>query len=235
MRDQPIPISNRLSDVIESLSIPLAIGILLSLGCLLLFGAIADEVIEQDELVAIDLALANELHSQATNTSTSIYRIVSFIGSPGLFIVGVILAVVFALKRQWARLLVGTIAMLGGALLNTVLKLVFARPRPIFVDPILQLQDHSFPSGHAMISLIGFGILTYLVWNRLRNPYLKIIIVFGATLLVILIGISRMALGVHYLSDVVAGYAVGGVWLGSCIIAYERLSPRFTAHESSEV
>lgn len=227
MQEQTPPLNRRLSALIESLSIPLAIGIGLSLGCLLLFGAIADEVIEQDELVAIDLALANELHSQATSTSTSIYRIVSFIGSPGLFIVGVILAVVFAVKKQWARLLVGAIAMLGGALLNTVLKLVFARPRPVFVEPILQLPDHSFPSGHAMISLIGFGILTFFVWNRLRNPYLKIIVVFGAILLVVLIGISRMALGVHYLSDVVAGYAVGGVWLGSCIFAYDRFAPRF--------
>ena len=112
--------------------------------------------------------------------------------------------------------------LIGGYLLNVLIKTLFARPRPTFADPIAVLQSYSFPSGHAMLSLITFGMLAYFLRKRLKTRHVRMIAVFGVMLLVVLIGISRMALGVHYLSDVIAGYAAGGVWLISCIIAAQR-------------
>jgi undecaprenyl-diphosphatase len=106
--------------------------------------------------------------------------------------------------------------VLGGAeLLNLVLKLSFHRPRPEVA--FVQLDTYSFPSGHAMISTAAYGALAYLAWGPLRTPRRRLILVAGTTLLVALIGFSRLYLGVHYLSDVLAGTAGGLFWLAVSI------------------
>src|SRR5690606_37445814 len=84
-------------------------------------------------------------------------------------------------------------------------------------------ESFSFPSAHAMTSLITYGLLAYFLWHTVHNRIIRILIVFAATMLVILIGISRMTLGVHYLSDVLGGFMAGGIWLGVCIAALSIL------------
>ena len=74
-----------------------------------------------------------------------------------------------------------------------------------------------------MTSLITYGILAYFLWHEVHNRIVRILIVFAAALLVILVGISRMTLGVHYLSDVLGGFMAGGIWLGICIAAFSIL------------
>jgi membrane-associated phospholipid phosphatase len=213
--------------LVEYLSVQLVIGILISLLCLWAFYSLADEVVEQENLTAFDLALANELHGAATPDSTTVYRMISYIGLPGLWYVGVAVGVFFLVRKQWLHLGVWIVALIGGGLLNNALKLFFARPRPVFTDPFVIEQNFSFPSGHAMSAFIGYGLLAYFIWKRLSNHrYLRLLIVFLTVLLIVLIGISRMTLGVHYFSDVLAGYAAGGVWLVACITAMNTIYRR---------
>src|SRR5438876_380376 len=120
-------------------------------------------------------------------------------------------------------LLVGWLAAFaGGGLLDVVLKLLIRRPRPPGAAAFLQHFSWSFPSGHAMASLIGYGMLAYvltLLWIHRRSA--QIAVVLGAALLIIAIGFSRLYLGVHYFSDVVGGYAAGVLWLSACISGLE--------------
>jgi membrane-associated phospholipid phosphatase len=213
--------------LVQHLSVQLVVGLMISFACLGAFSAIAEDVVEKDRLVQVDTQLANALHSEATPTSTSIYKIISFIGLPGVWVLGAAMALFFALKKSWFHLAVWMVALVGGMALNDLLKHIFTRPRPSFADPLLVAQNYSFPSGHAMMSLIGYGLFAYFLWHSLMHyRYLRIILTFALALLVVLIGISRMALGVHYLSDVVAGYAAGGVWLTACILAMNTVDRR---------
>ena len=212
--------------LVQRLGIQLIMGMIVSLGCLGIFAAIAEDVVEQDKIVAVDLAIANALHDAATPTSTSLYWLISLAGLPGLWILGILVGLLFIRRKRWLQLGVWIIGLVGGMLLNHLLKLIFARERPVFYAPIVIEQNFSFPSGHAMMALIGYGLVGYFLWDSLQNRYWRIVLVFAISLLVILIGISRMTLGVHYLSDVIAGFAAGGVWMITCVIALDTIQRR---------
>jgi len=206
----------------------LIMGVIIALICLIVFIAIAEDVHENDVLVQVDQAIANELHHQGANQPNAIafYKVISAVGLPGVWVMGVAVALLFAMRRQWHDFGIWTITLVGGILLNNIIKLIFARSRPVFSDPFVLEQNYSFPSGHAMMAVIGFGFLAYVLVASVKNPIVKIFIVFALTLLIVLIGISRMALGVHYFSDVVGGYAAGGAWLAMCITSLEQMGRR---------
>jgi undecaprenyl-diphosphatase len=143
-----------------------------------------------------------------------------------LALLGLIITVIYGLRRRWLHVGTSLAAVAGGAVLNQLLKELFARPRPSFADPLLSETSYSFPSGHAMLSLITYGVLAYFAVLALQTWRARTAVVFGAALLVILIGVSRMYLGVHYFSDVVAGFAVGGLWLSTLITGMETIRRR---------
>jgi undecaprenyl-diphosphatase len=217
------------------LSVRLASGLLLSAACLVGFWVLAHSVTEQNGVVNIDLALANALHEEATPTSISFYRVISAIGLPGLWVVAAVVAFLFIHRRQWLHLGVWLAALLGGILLNSLLKELFARERPVFLNPFVIEQNFSFPSGHAMMAIIGFGMLAYFAVKYFKSSYAKIFAAFGLILLIVLIGISRMTLGAHYLSDVVAGFAAGTVWLMVCIGAMNLIYRRKQAGDPAAI
>lgn len=214
-------VRNRLSP--ESyLGLHLTIGLLLSLAALGIFSLIAEDVVGREELTQIDLTVANTLHGDATPTGVAIFKAITTLGNVGTMVaLGIGVVLVLAAKKRW--LLVGgwLLAQAGGGLLNEGLKLLFKRPRPSFTDPFVHLESWSFPSGHAMGSLIGYGLLAYLLVITFKRRPLRVVIVALAVSLVLLVGFSRMYLGAHYLSDVVAGFAAGSMWLGACISGLE--------------
>jgi undecaprenyl-diphosphatase len=110
--------------------------------------------------------------------------------------------------------------------LNQLLKEVFARPRPYFEHPLALETSYSFPSGHATMSLICYGMLAYFAVLALRTWRAKTAVVFGAAFLVLLIGFSRIYLGVHYFSDVIGGFASAGAWLSVLITGSETIRRR---------
>jgi undecaprenyl-diphosphatase len=122
--------------------------------------------------------------------------------------------------------LVWVIAPAGGGLLDAGLKVFFERPRPEFRDPAISETTMSFPSGHSMGSLIGYGMLAYLLVLALPRWWARVAVVGGLAGLVLAIGFSRIYLGAHYFSDVLGGYAVGGFWLAACLSGIETARRR---------
>jgi membrane-associated phospholipid phosphatase len=159
----------------------------------------------------------------STTEGVNIFAAISYLGSPlVLTALGAVIATIFAVKRSWI-LFAGWVAGLGGAgVLDELLKHTIRRPRAPYAFAVLHGYSFSFPSGHAMASLIAYGMITYVVtvfWAK-RWP-LRVATVSAAALLIVAIGISRLYLGVHYFSDVVGGYAAAALWLSACITGME--------------
>ena len=208
----------------QYLGLHLTLGLALVAGCLWLFGGLAEDVVTGDSIVRIDRSVADYLHSSATPPLTAFFLVVTAFGSTeAILVLAVLVAAFFSWGRRWLYLGTWLAAVGGGAVLGQLLKALFARPRPFFEHPLLVESSYSFPSGHAMESLVAYGILCYFAVLALRTWRARMAVVFGTALLVLLIGLSRMYLGVHYLSDVAAGYAAGGVWLSALITAAETL------------
>jgi membrane protein DedA with SNARE-associated domain/membrane-associated phospholipid phosphatase len=207
----------------EYLGLHLTIGFVISVAGLWLFGGITEDVIHHDPLTQFDVTLLNWMHGRATPAGYAIANAISLLGSPvTLTILALGVGLLLAARGQWILLGGWLAAFAGGGLLNTVLKLVIRRPRPPYAAAFLHHASWSFPSGHAMGSLIGYGMLAYavaLLWIHRRSAQLSVVLV--AALLIVAIGLSRLYLGVHYFSDVVGGYAAGVLWLSACISGLE--------------
>ncbi len=186
-------------------------GFALVFGSLIVFGILAEGVRSQ-EVYALDRFASPYLHSLASPALDAALQSATFIGS-NVVLIPVALAVValLLLARQGREAFFVVLAIAGSLLLNGVLKPFFQRPRPQL--PWAQvLPDYSFPSGHAMNSLALFVALAIVVWH-LWGRRIGLPAVIAAAALVLVIGVSRIYLGYHYLTDVVAGYAASLIWL----------------------
>ena len=144
---------------------------------------------------------------------TAIFRLLTYLGwyPVAIAVTAVVFALLFLNRQRADALLLALVAT--SAILATALKPLVGRPRPEYaiIDPIP--HSLSFPSGHATFAILLSGILIYLVGQRVRNPWLRHGLRGGLALLVMLVGISRVYLGVHWPSDVIGGYLFGGVIL----------------------
>jgi membrane-associated phospholipid phosphatase len=199
------------------------------LFCLWLFAIIQEGITGEYWIVKFDLELANALHAGQTSLSTNFFKLMSLLGYESAWLVTIVVAVYFGFKREKWKLAFWLFAIFMGELLNFILKNLYDRPRPVFLEPLAIATHASFPSGHAMKALIVYGMLAYFLMLNITNPRLRIVIVFIVALLSVLVGISRLYLGVHYFSDVVGGFAVGGIWLTACIVAAEFIRHRWKA------
>jgi membrane-associated phospholipid phosphatase len=142
--------------------------------------------------------------------------VITFIGDPlVLFISCLILGTWLLRLKQKSEATTLAIAAIGAIGLNILLKHLFSRARPALWDRIVDVGQYSFPSGHAMVSMVIYGFIGYILANRYRRQQWWIVSL--TTLLVIAIGFSRLYLGVHWPTDIIAGYAAGLVWLIACI------------------
>lgn len=138
----------------------------------------------------------------------------------------------FIKRHRWYSITVPVVS-LGGVSLMFVLKNLFGRPRP--EDPLLRtVSGLSFPSGHALISVAFYGLLIYLVWHNIKNKILRWVLIILLLMLILIIGLSRIYLRVHYASDVLAGFAMGLIWLVSSIWVVRKIE-RFTRKEIAPV
>jgi undecaprenyl-diphosphatase len=190
-------------------------GLVLAAVLLFVFAHLAEEVFHH-EIIQSDQLIAGFLFQFRTPAVTAFMEGITFLGS-GTALIGIAFLAWFLLRRRkiWEADLV-LISLAGAFILNRVLKLAFHRPRPDLF-PIIHEPGYSFPSAHAMVSFALYGMLLYLVWVRFRPGPVRSLLTIALTLLVFVIGISRIYLGVHYPSDVAAGFAAGGLWLLGCI------------------
>jgi membrane-associated phospholipid phosphatase len=195
------------------------------------FARIAEDYLTNDPLARWDVSFARWLAGERTTAGIDGFRVVTFFGSAAALLT-VTAVVCIALYRRGRRVEAALlpVVFVGAELLNLVLKLSFHRARPEVA--FVHLDTYSFPSGHAMVSTAVYGALAYLAWSRLRTRRRRLTLVAGTVILVALIDFSRIYLGVHYLSDVLAGTAGGAFWLAISIalltIYGERFAPRFS-------
>ena len=105
------------------------------------------------------------------------------------------------------------VSVLGASLINNLVKRLVARERPSPLGGIRQAGGYSFPSGHALGSLVFFGVLAYLVWHLTRRPLPSLLAVVGSGIVTALVGYSRVVLRQHHTGDVLSGYGLGAAWL----------------------
>jgi undecaprenyl-diphosphatase len=225
------PIS-RAREIVDALlrSESLAAGAVL-LACLaaiawalLTFGELADEVAE-GETRALDEGVLAFLRRGQSPPLDAAARVFSLLGSEIVAVLLVALLVAWGWRRRWGPAL-SLLAVTGGALLlNNVLKDHFQRARPAPVFGLVPAQHWSFPSGHAMVAAAFYLFLAYVAWRRLRGCW-RLVGVAALVVVVALIGWSRLYLGVHYLTDVLAGYCAGAAWAGSAMLAHRLLAAR---------
>ncbi len=216
----------------QYISLYLVIGLALSATCLWAFAGLAHEVLTEQDFALIDNTVAADLHLYATPLATQVFLILSAFGFQVLFVVAIGVGLYFILKRSWLRLSLWIAALLGGQILNLLLKNWFARPRPFFNDPLTVAAFYSFPSGHATMSLIAYGLIAYFIWVSAPKRVPRRLVTVALILLILLIGLSRLYLGVHYFSDVIAGFAAGGLWLSFCITAASFIHQRRESRRS---
>lgn len=208
---------NRVRQLVGSI---LFIGLAGAIAMLLFFAWLAEEVLEGDTW-AFDESLRASIHAFANPSLTSLMRGVTMLGSTTFLIaLGVCVALAFVLAGWHRGVALFATTMAGAIILNAALKLSFQRIRPApFFDTPLPIS-YSFPSGHALFSLCFYGVLAWLIAARIRrNTTARVVIWTVAASLVSLIGLSRIYLGVHYPSDVLAGYTAGIVWVMAVTLA----------------
>ena len=204
----------------ESSGLSLTLLLFLLVIATWVFGSIAEDVFTNDPLTIIDARFSAWLHGHTLPLLTQgmllITRVHSLLG------VTVMTLAVFAylwIKRLRVWMLMLTVAVFGGMLLNLILKYAFVRQRPQPSEPLLTLTTYSFPSGHTLMATVFYGTLCALLAPRTRYWRWRLTTIAVAAVMIILVGFSRIYLGAHYLSDVLAAIAEGLAWLAFCFIA----------------
>jgi membrane-associated phospholipid phosphatase len=140
--------------------------------------------------------------------------VLTIVGIAGLFL--------FLTRHRVSAALLG-IATLGGIALNNILKISFERPRPSVIEWQTTASSWSFPSGHAMSAVVMYGTVAYLAARLHETHWARVVTLFFASVYIGVICVSRLYLGVHYPSDVLAGVAIGLAWAGFCMATLEAL------------
>jgi undecaprenyl-diphosphatase len=212
--------------LLEKLSLSLIVALIAAIGVLVFFGWLTDEVLEGDT-VAFDERVRSAVHQLASPTLTSIMRGISFLGGTRFLIVATTVIVLCFIFRKWKReAILLAVTMIGASLLNITLKLTFKRVRP---EPFFNLatpNSWSFPSGHSLASFCFFGALAAIVNARIKSRRLRVVIWIAAGVMVFLIGLSRIYLGVHHATDVIAGFTAALIWIGAVKFVEEQLVRR---------
>lgn len=195
------------------------IGVLLPLA---VFVSLADEI-HQAEAFHFDHAVLLRMHALASPLLDTLFVGISKFGYQwGVIPVDMLVVVLLLFRRCWREACFAAIAFLGSALLNVFSKQIFQRDRPGLWESIAPETTFSFPSGHAMGSMTLVSALVLLAWpTRWRWP-----VIVGGGCFVLLVGTSRVYLGVHYPSDILAGWCAALVWvLGVYLLGFQRRTP----------
>jgi undecaprenyl-diphosphatase len=172
---------------------------------------------------AIDIAIERWIDTGRGALPIDVFYWITMIGDARVIIVTIVaIAIVFFRHRLWGYKAGFAVALFGSIAMSEALKYIVARPRPLPPFPLLDVPGYSFPSMHATVSVATFGFLAYAVMKRMHPPHLRKIVASFLILLPFLIGFSRVYLGVHYPSDVLAGWLIGAVLLWIGILVAER-------------
>jgi membrane-associated phospholipid phosphatase len=187
------------------------------------FGFLLHQVATHGPLTGFDEDGAAWLNRQFHDREGAIAALeaISFLGKPIFLFFAVGVPVLWLLRHGGNKLAIFlAVTCLGGGLVDTIVKVAVGRPRPQVEEPILEAFGKSFPSGHSMQAVVCYGALL-LVFLPLLDGWKRRLAIGAALTLMLLIGFSRLTLGVHFVSDVLGGYALGAAWLMASVAAFE--------------
>ena len=203
-------------------------GITIILLSSMIFGILAYFVMQKGSLVKWDLDVVNSMHAAALSSPAWMKNVMLsgyYIGQHGYIATGVIFGLYFLFKRFWKEFFMVVVLYAGQGILFLSLTSLIARPRPVFPENIGGVISYaSFPSGHMISSVIMFGLLAYFIVPKISSRAGKAAAILLAVLLVLFIGYSRFFMGAHYITDVIAGTALGVAWVTFAIMSIEMIS-----------
>jgi undecaprenyl-diphosphatase len=200
---------------VSLIGVVVSLTLVITVLAAILFSWIAGEMREGDTAL-FDANVRSFVHSFSGPTVTKVMFGMSFMGLWGLVAILVAAIVLFVAKKWYRALGWMAVTMVGAAILEVSLKVGFHRARPVpFFGPLP--GSYSFPSGHALFSFCFYAVLAGLINARVRSLWLRVVVWSVAATLIAGIGLSRIYLGVHWPSDVLAGYLTGTVWVGAML------------------
>lgn len=194
------------------------------LGSLVL-GVLAYNVSIEGPLLRWDGLVAEQFHAAAVRGSPAMIEFLDwgfFAGKPLIIIISAVLCLYFLYKRFWRELISVAVGVGGAGSLWFILSRTFGRVRPPTQMGTI-VTDPSFPSGHSATAVVCYGLLAYLLLPHIKSKGGRWAVILGAVLMIFYIGFSRLYLTAHYLTDVIAGYALGIAWAGLVFTLIERL------------
>jgi len=197
----------------EFISLSLLLGLAAAIGTIVFFGWLADEVLD-GETRHFDEVTREAVHQLASPAMTTAMRGISALGSMLFLLSATAVVIIWFASRKWgreAKLMAAT--MTGASLLNVTLKLAFKRARPVPFFDLLPPESYSFPSGHSLTSACFYGAFAAIITARIKRRRARVLVWIVCTTTFVLIGLSRIYLGVHHTTDVIAGFAAALIWI----------------------
>jgi undecaprenyl-diphosphatase len=193
----------------------------------LVFGALAYNLDTHGPLLQWDAPVDNSLHAEAISSPVYIKDLMIagfYVGKQVVSAIGILLGLYFLYKRFWRELAMVALGFGGAGLIWWLLSNYFNRPRPVFNPPLwMIIPGGGFPSGHTISAVVCYGLLAYLWVPKLYSRFWKGVVIVAAVAIMIFIGYSRLFLGEHFLTDILAGYALGILWAGLAYTAIELI------------
>lgn len=187
------------------------------------FGLMLHQVLSEGPVTTFDETWAQWLNDRFhhRDAAIAVLNVISFTGKPIFLVFAIGIPGLWVLRHGGRKLAVFlAVTCLSGGIIDTIVKVAVARPRPQVDDPIITAFGKSFPSGHAMQAVVCYGALL-LVLLPLIPERRRVAAIVGTATWALLVGLSRLALGVHYVSDIVGGFALGAAWLATSVAAFE--------------
>ena len=181
--------------------------------------------LQQDQLTPMDQAFTAWIYAFRSETLTPLVTFITHLGDAWAYviIVPVIGGFLYFRGYTWRLIIQGVLVLLSASLLNVWIKNEISRPRPAEAERLVEAHSFSFPSGHSMSAIAFYGFLIYLTFKLVENRFLRYTLILFEILLILSIGMSRIYLGVHYPSDVLAGFTAGLFWLLICIALFRSI------------
>lgn len=184
------------------------------------FVLLTANLVVQDRITPYDQAIMLAISNFAEPVYTSFFIFITKFGAEFIFLFLVVLLALFLKNRQYRDFFLVSAVTAGGSALVIIIKEIIGRVRPVIENPVYKAQGYSFPSGHSTTAMCFYGVLVFLVFKYVKNFWLKIFLTLFLSAIILLVGFSRVYLGVHYPSDVAAGYYLGLAWISFCVIIY---------------
>jgi undecaprenyl-diphosphatase len=200
-----------------------AMWTMIAIGCIFIFSAIAINI-HSSWISSFDNIVISKIQGMESPPITQVMLFFTWLGStPQVLVISVttMLFLFFGLKHR-KELLLFLVSGSGSVLLNVLLKVKFSRQRPT-LHRLIEETGYSFPSGHSMAAFTLYFTIAFLIWKHMPNTFSRVFTILASAFLIVIIGISRIYLGVHFPSDVVGAYFISGCWSAVCIMTYQYL------------